>query len=233
MQILLCKVVALFIHHIEKLGFGHPSSRYYLVAYKREHSDAATERYRAYLKENEKKLNLSTFEEDAYEKDEKKASFRWLILCGISAAASGFTGVCQKIHQSDALGVKAEMGALLLSAFAVSAIFFAVMTLVHESKRKREAKKVTDKAPIPTSRFGLVSGMAVLCGAVFAFLHTINLGLAGRLPAIIMFPLVNLGPMIVIMVTGIFLFRERLSVRRWIGMGVGIASIVLLSGVIG
>ena len=160
--------------------------------------------------------------------NEKKATLRWLILCGISAAASGFTGICQKIHQHETSPVRSEMGALLLSAFAVSVIFFGIMTVVNMGKRKGETRN-----PAIKSQLGLVSVMAVLCGVVFAFCHTVNLNLAGRLPAIIMFPVVNLCPMIVTMVTGIFLFRERLSRRRWIGLGVGVASIVLLSGVIG
>ncbi len=160
--------------------------------------------------------------------DEKKASFRWLLLCGASAVASGLTGVCQKIHQHETSPVRDEMGALLLSAFAVSVIFFAVMTAVNLGKEKRVTRNPTDK-----KRNGLVFVMAILSGVVFAFCHTVNLNLAGRLPAIIMFPVVNLVPMILVMVTGVLLFRERLSRRRWIGMGVGVAAIVLLSGVLG
>ena len=159
--------------------------------------------------------------------NEKKATLRWLLLCGISAAASGFTGICQKIHQHETSPVRSEMGALLLSAFAVSVIFYGIMTVVNSAKKGEKTKNET------RSQLGLVSVMAVLCGVVFAFCHTVNLNLAGRLPAIIMFPVVNLCPMIVTMVTGIFLFRERLSRRRWIGLGVGVASIVLLSGVLG
>ena len=159
--------------------------------------------------------------------NEKKATFRWLILCGISAAASGFTGIFQKIHQHETSPVRGEMGALLLSAFAVSVIFFGIMTVVNSAKKGEKTKNET------RSQLGLVSVMAILCGVVFAFCHTVNLNLAGRLPAIIMFPVVNLCPMIVTMVTGIFLFRERLSRRRWIGLGVGVTSIVLLSGVLG
>lgn len=158
--------------------------------------------------------------------ENKKASLGWLALCGISAVSNGALGVTQKIHQNSAY--KSEMAALLIVAFAVASVFSAVMMAVESRKRKVPEAEEHDSA-----KMSAVWITAAVSGAIFAFPHTINLFLSGAMPAVIMFPLVNLCPMLLSMVTGILLFRERLSPMRWAGVAVGILSTVLVSGVLG
>ena len=161
-------------------------------------------------------------------KDEtKRVTLKWLILCGLSLICSGVTGIVQKTHQAPDSLVASEMAALLITAFSVSAVFSAVMMAVRAVREGRESHTHAGKVPASVFTTSIVSG------AIFAFPHTVNLFLAGKLPAVIMFPLVNLCPMIVAMVTGILLFRERLSPARWAGVAIGLVSIVLVSGVLG
>lgn len=51
----------------------------------------------------------------------------------------------------------------------------------------------------------------------------------GQLPAVVVYPIYNVGAIVLIGVAGIFLFREKLSPRKWIGYGLIIAALILLN----
>lgn len=157
------------------------------------------------------------------EGEQKKASVKWMILSLISAALSGITGIIQKVHQNSEHAD--EMGALLISTFAVSAVISAVMLAFRKKKGKIGAFDSVMHKPI----FWI---LPIVGGCVFAFPHTINLFLSGKLDSVIFFPIVNLCPMLVSMLSGMLIFRERLSLRRWAGVAVGILSTVLLAGIV-
>lgn len=157
------------------------------------------------------------------EGEQKKASVKWMILSLISAALSGVTGIIQKVHQNSEHAD--EMGALLISTFAVSAVISAFMLAFRKNKVKIGSHDSVMRKPI----FWI---LPIVGGCVFAFPHTINLFLSGKLDSVIFFPIVNLCPMLVSMLSGMVIFRERLSLRRWAGVAVGILSTVLLAGII-
>ncbi len=145
---------------------------------------------------------------------------KWLLWCAVSFVSSGGVGVIQKIHQKSEH--RTEMPALLLTGFALATVFALCML---STARKQNNTAVE---PRPKSMWW----MPVACGACFAFPHTINLVLAGLLPAVIMFPVVNLCPMMLSMIFAFLFFKERLSVTQWIGIGVGILSTVFVSGIL-
>lgn len=147
----------------------------------------------------------------------KQVGAKWLLLSLIAALASGATGVLQKLHQNSTHSD--ETGALLLSCFVVSALLSAGM--LARTARTQEA---------PHGRPALLWGLPCLAGCVFAFQHTINLFLSGKLDAVILFPLINLLPMLLAMLSGLVLFRERLSLRQWCGVCAGILAAVCISG---
>ncbi len=156
--------------------------------------------------------------------EEKKTSNgKWLFFCALAFLSSGGVGVVQKLHQKSSLH-SAEMPALLLTSFAVATVFSGCM-LLGSKKARADENAVADKSPF-------LMWMPALCGACFAFPHTINLVLAGRLPSVIMFPTVNLCPMILSMLFAVVFMKERLSVSQWIGIVVGILAAVFVSGVI-
>lgn len=153
-----------------------------------------------------------------------KASTHWLLLCLVAALCSGFLGVVQKVHQHS-IDHRSEMAAMLISCFAVSTIFAGVQYWRHLPHRGTSS---TDK---PMTTHAIV--LPILCGLSFAFPQTINLFLVGQVPAAVFFPIVNLTPMILTMVSAVIIFKERLSRKRWIGIGVGIVSTIFLSGILG
>ncbi len=153
---------------------------------------------------------------DKKQDSNRSADGKWLFWCAVAFVSSGGVGVIQKIHQRSAH--HAEMSALLIVGFALSALF-AVGMLQHNKPQTVEKTKSVLWIPL-------------ISGACFAFPHTINLVLAGQLPAVIMFPIVNLCPMILSMLFAFTFMKERLSVTQWVGIAFGILSTVFVSGII-
>ena len=154
----------------------------------------------------------------------QKANTKWLLLCLLAALCSGCLGVIQKVHQQS-IDHRSEMAAMLIIGFAVSTICAGIQYL----RQLPQSKAVSEKIP----RTARVLWLPILCGLSFSFPHTVNLFLVGQVPAAIFFPIVNLTPMLLTMVSAVVIFKERLSRKRWIGIGVGILSTVFLSGILG
>lgn len=130
----------------------------------------------------------------------------------------------QKIHQNSALH-KTEMPALLLTCFLVSLILSYLKLIAERSRLKKSGESLSKSTPAAVL-FPAVTG---LC---FAFPHTINLFLSGRLASVVFFPTINLCPMMLAMLYAVFGFRERLTAKQWAGIGIGVLSTVFVSGMI-
>ena len=156
--------------------------------------------------------------------ERRAVNLKWLLFCTVAFVFSGAVGVVQKIHQNNAAH-KAEMPALLLTCFFVS---FAIsgIRLITERGRMKKSGESLNKLTLTVLLFPAVSG---LC---FAFPHTINLFLSGRLASVVFFPTINLCPMLLTMLYAVFGFKERLTAKQWAGIAVGILSTVFVSGII-
>jgi drug/metabolite transporter (DMT)-like permease len=151
--------------------------------------------------------------------ENKQGGIKWLIYVAVAFVCSGAVGVVQKIHQNSDMH-KGEMPALLICGFMVATF----ISLIFFIKNFRTSDMIAVKTK--TVLFPIIAGVA------FAFPNAINLFLAGALPAAVMFPTVNLSPMLLSMITGIIIFKEKLSPKRWTGVILGIAGVVLVSGII-
>lgn len=160
------------------------------------------------------------FSSDKKKEDEnRKANAKWLFWCMVSTVLNGLIGILQKVHQASVH--KDELQIFLFASFVFSVVLCGVMVAV-------EKKKSPVKEPLPLSAKGIL--IPLLGGITLSFPHVINLHLAGVMPAAVMFPLVNVCPlMLTTLITAVF-FRERLSVRRWIGFAIGIVSTLFVSG---
>ena len=154
--------------------------------------------------------------------DEKRASLRWLIYCLIAFFCTGGIGIMQKVHQSSS--VKDELNAFLVIAFAVSFVFSMMCTL-YLSKRERVSLK---KIPFQSALPWLLIGAMIVSGACGAVNNKLNLYLSGVMDSAVFFPIVNGGGLVLTTIAAILFFRERLSLKQWIGMLCGIASVIFL-----
>ena len=154
---------------------------------------------------------------------ERKVGTKWLVTILCSTVLGGFIGILQKMHQTSVH--KDETSLFLVSSFLISALIAAVMVVI--CRNKREGDNVT-----PAARTAWRWLIPLISGLSFTFPHIINLYLSGVLEAAIMFPVVNLGPLVLTTVAAAVIFKEKLSVRQWIGIGIGIVSTLFVSGVI-
>lgn len=153
------------------------------------------------------------------------ASPRWLVLCMASFVFCGSVGVMQKIHQSSAH--RAELSVFLITAFIVSAVFSFILVAYCGAVKKQKPTVLKKTSVKRFLLFGTGTGLGI------ALCNQINLYLSGRMAAIIFFPVVNGAYMILATLAGVLLWRERLSVKQWTGLIIGMVSIILLCGVLG
>ncbi len=156
---------------------------------------------------------------------EKKANVKWLFLCLIAFAATGGIGVMQKVHQSSVY--RNELNAFLIIAFVSSAVFCAIFALL---LKRREGLSANEKEKRNKSRMliWLLIGIMVTNGACVAVNNKFNLYLSGVMDSAIFFPIVNGGGLVLTTLAAVLLFKERLSVKQWIGVAFGIISVVFL-----
>ena len=151
----------------------------------------------------------------------KRANLRWLLLCVVAFLATGAIGVMQKIHQSSAF--KGELNAFLVIAFAVSALFSGAFALLLRKKDR------TSTAPENArGKMILLIFLMLVSGVCVAVNNKLNLYLAGVIDSVIFFPVVNGGGLVLTTLASLLNFKERLRVKQWIGILLGIASVLCL-----
>ena len=157
--------------------------------------------------------------------DEKKANLKWLFLCLIAFVATGGIGVMQKVHQSSEY--RDELNAFLIIAFVSSAVlcaFFAALMKRRESRFADEKEKEKNGK----RQVWFLLGIMIASGACVAVNNKFNLYLSGVMDSAVFFPIVNGGGLVLTTLAAVLLFKEKLSTKQWIGVVLGIASVVFL-----
>lgn len=156
--------------------------------------------------------------------ENKKITAKWLFCCLSSAVLNGLLGVIQKLHQSSS---HKEESAVFLFVTMLTLSLFSFFALV-VTKRSKSTDSVV------TMRFKpLHVIIPVAAGVSLGLCHVINLNLSGRLEAAVLFPIVNICPLVLTTIAATILFKERLSKLRWVGIVIGILSTLFVSGVAG
>lgn len=132
----------------------------------------------------------------------------WWISTMAAMVAMGGIGVLQSVHQMSAY--KDELTGFLKLAF----LFAALINLLLWGYRSR-------KEPAGFKMGSAAILQAASSGGFMSCVHFINLYLAGVLPKIIFFPIVNGGLIILTLLCAVVIFREKLTVKQWIGLILG------------
>lgn len=166
-------------------------------------------------------LMLVTFVLSCEMKGNTKVSIKWILAAFGSFLGWGLVGICQQLHQSSAYAE--ELTGFLLWTFIFSAIFFGILFLF-SSKEKSETSEKSNNTGLSSLFLMLVTGVSI--GAI----NEINLYLCNPdvMNPIIFFPIVSGGVILLSGLAAITIFREKLSVKQWIGLVTGFASIMLL-----
>ena len=152
-------------------------------------------------------------------KDTSKKSVRWMVYCGIVFLMTGMIGVLQKWHQSTAYS--GELGEFLIVSLFISCVF----TGIYAFKTRKEENAVENRRSIITF---LPLVIMVVSGITVAVNNRLNLFLSGVLDSSVMFPIVNGGGLMLTTLAATLIFKERLSKRQWIGLGLGMVAVILL-----
>lgn len=157
--------------------------------------------------------------------DEKKANFKWLSLCLIAFLATGGIGIMQKVHQSS--GHRNELNAFLIIAFVSSAILCAIFAALLKA-RENKGSNTNRKEDKSKMQLWLLLGIMIAGGACVAINNKFNLYLSGVMDSAVFFPIVNGGGLVLTTLSAVLLFKEKLSKKQWVGIVLGIASVVFL-----
>ncbi len=153
---------------------------------------------------------------------EKKGGFIWLLFSFLAFACAGAVGFMQKTHQTSELH-KGEINSFLILSFVVSFVFSVVLALI---SMKKEGQSLIEKKNGRV--YWLVLGIMVASGICVAANHKFNLALSGEIPSAIFFPVVNGGNLVLTTLAALIVFKEKLTKKQWIGVGLGIASVLFL-----
>ncbi|MBE6645831.1 MAG: hypothetical protein E7612_10760 [Ruminococcaceae bacterium] len=132
----------------------------------------------------------------------------------IAMLASGGLGIVQKLQQKSAYAEQKSV--FLFTAFMLAA---AASLLVAAFSKKENVPSFS------TKKLSISAGI----GICFGCCNLLNTTLAGRLPSAVFFPTLNIGVILLSMLCGLMLFKEKLSKKDITVLILGGISILLLN----
>ncbi len=154
-----------------------------------------------YLKRNREKTNTSV-------------SWKWIVFLIIGFVGNGMCSIVQKMQQISMEGqFKNE---LMIYALLLITVLMLLSGRILERGQFRTTLREGWKFAVP-------------CGLCNGIVNLLTMVLAGMMAASVEFPILSAGSLLVTFLFSVCLYREKLSLRQWIGAATGVASIILLS----
>ncbi|MBQ8525431.1 MAG: hypothetical protein IJ460_01760 [Clostridia bacterium] len=153
--------------------------------------------------------------------DEKKSNLLWFLYAFIAFVCTGIIGVTQKYQQNTVY--RSELDGFLIIAFAASTVYSLANVLIISMKQTKEEntllkKEITAKALV----------LMIIAGFCAAGNNKMNIYLSGVLDSAMFFPTVNGVGLILSTVSALVIFKEKILPLKWVGIAVGLVSVVLL-----
>jgi drug/metabolite transporter (DMT)-like permease len=149
--------------------------------------------------------------DDRWHKDKKSTKF--IVPLCISMISSGGLGIVQKLQQKSGFGE--QKGAFVIISFTVAAVISLLFAFIC-TKREQTAK---------SGKLVAAAG----AGVCFGIANLLNTSLAGTLDGAIFFPTLNISAIFLSLALSIVIFKERFTVKHALVLGLGAASILLIS----
>ncbi|MEE1048064.1 MAG: EamA family transporter [Clostridia bacterium] len=147
----------------------------------------------------------------------KKMTFEWLLYCIGFFVASASVGIVFKMFSKSSSGNATDM--MIVASLVMTISFLALSKPYSDGKFK-------------ISLTGRDIIYATACGTVSCAYNRLNIYLTGALPSIVFFPIFNGGVIFLSLITGLVLFKEKLSKKQIIGFVIGLISLMLAGNVI-
>lgn len=159
-------------------------------------------------------------------KCDRRTSGLWLLLSVLASIGSGTNAIIQKIHRSRT--PESEIPAFLVLALFLAAVLAFLISVIMGKKKVQGASRTKETVKAPRMELSVVLFNLLFCGISIGALNVMNLLLAGRLPAIIQFPVFNIGGMILVALGGKLLFHDKLTGRQAVGFVIGCGAILMI-----
>ena len=145
-----------------------------------------------------------------------KFSFLWLVFILFAMLGSGTNAIIQKIHQAS--DFRDELVPFLILSLGFAAILSLLASLLSPGESRRQE--------LYRGRGSWL--LMLLGGIIVGGMNVANLTLAGRLPAVIQFPVYNVCSMLLTALAGRVLFGEKIGRRKLVGFFVGLCAITVI-----
>lgn len=150
---------------------------------------------------------------------EKKANTKWLILALLTMVTSGTTGVLQSTYGK--FFPSAEKDSFIVISYIFAALLCFATAILVKSKERQPFFTVNPK---------FLGGIAVIGTALSLYnLLIIEVQARGYFTSSVLFPVLSVLNFIMTLAASILFLKERIKLRQWIGVVVGIAAVVLMN----
>ena len=150
-----------------------------------------------------------------------KTSVLWLAYAFITFITTGLIGVMQKWHQSS--DYKGDLDEFLIIAFVVAFVYSMSMFFIRFKDSDKSGRMAVKRDITVLALFLMVIG-----GVCTATNNKMNLYLSGVMNTAVFFPVVNGGGLVLSTLASLIAFREKFNLQKWIGIIIGIVSVILL-----
>ena len=155
-------------------------------------------------------------------KKEKYRKFSsWIPFAVAAMLGSGSSAIFQKTHQYSEFS--SEISFYLVFCLFFSSVFTGIAYLV--TKEEKNAKKeAVDKKRAFFKSFIIPACLGICVG----FLNFLNLILSGNLPSVILFPIYNVGSMLLVILLSAIIYKDKMTALQKVGFFLGIAAILII-----
>jgi len=147
-------------------------------------------------------------------------SVAWIPFAVLAMLGSGVNAIFQKTHQYSSFAD--ELDLFLVYSLFFSSLFTGIVSLVIRKRGKSEPELSKKQKAIKKVIVPMCLGICV------GLLNFINLNLSGKLPSIILFPVYNVGSMLLSSIISSLIYNEKLTKRQGFGFAIGIAAILIV-----
>ena len=146
--------------------------------------------------------------------------FAWLPFAVIAMLGSGANAIFQKTHQYSPFAD--DLKIFLVYSLLFSALFTGIASLLIRNKG--------EKSPELSKKQRVIKKIVVpLClGICVGLLNFLNLSLSGKLPSILLFPVYNVGSMLLSSLISALIYKDKPTKRQGIGFAIGIVAILIV-----
>ena len=148
-------------------------------------------------------------------------NLKWVVFVGIGFIGNGFCTVVQKMQQvwsekTYGLGQFLYFNEMMIFGLLFSVVAFLVCSLIYE---KKDIAEVAKKGMGPAICRGISNGCANLFSILVMTMMSVSVANA----------VIAAGCVIFSALISVLVYKEKLNVYQWIGIGVGVVSLVFLN----